>query len=83
VFPEVNLNKQFYGQATSTNLVEVDISLITTNKVLGQLKDVGAPINTKKSDIIMMTQVNHDKTKQDIKKDKIPWHPKLYVPRSQ
>jgi hypothetical protein len=31
----------------------------------------------------MMTQVNHDKTKPDIKKDKIPRHPKIYVPRSQ
>jgi len=31
----------------------------------------------------MMTQVNQDKTKPDIKKDKIPRHPKIYVPRSQ
>jgi hypothetical protein len=34
VFPEVDLNKQFYGETTSTNLVEVDISLIATNKVI-------------------------------------------------
>jgi hypothetical protein len=82
-FPEVKLNKQFYDKATSTDLVEVDIPLITTNKVIGQSKDVVTPINTKKSDIIMMTQVNHDKTKPDIKKDKIPRHPKIYVPQSQ
>jgi hypothetical protein len=81
VFPEVDLNKQFYGKATSIDLVEVDIPLIATNKVIGQSKDVVTPINTKKSDIIMMTQVNHDKTKPDIKKDKIPRHPKIYVPK--
>jgi hypothetical protein len=82
VFPEVDLNKQLYGKATSIDLVEVDIPLITTNKVIGQLKYVVTPINTKKSDIIMMTQVNHDKTKLDIKKDKIPRHPKICVPQS-
>jgi hypothetical protein len=48
VFLEVYLNKQLYGKETSTNLVEVDIPLIATNKVIGHSKDVVAPINTKK-----------------------------------
>jgi hypothetical protein len=80
VFSKVDFNKQLYGKATSTDLVEVDIPLIPTNKFIRQSKDVVTPINTKNSDTIMMTQVNHDETKTNIKKDKIPMHPKIYVP---
>ena len=48
VFPEVDLNKQLYGKATSIDLVEVDIPLITTNKITGHSKEVFIPVNTKK-----------------------------------
>jgi hypothetical protein len=70
-FPKVEFKKQFNDKETSTDLVKVDIPLITTDEVIGQSKDVVTPVNTKTSDIIMTTQVNHDKTKPKIKKDKI------------
>jgi len=70
-FQKVEFKKQFSDKATSTNLVKVDIPLITSDEVIGQSKDVVTLVNTKTSNIIMTTQVNHDKTKPNIKKGKL------------
>jgi len=51
--------------------VKDDIPLITTDEFIGQLKDFVTSINTKTSNIIMMTQVNHEKSKPKIKKNKL------------
>lgn len=69
--PICELKKQLCNKVTSTNLVMVDIRLITTNKVKFWSKDVDTPINTKILDVIMMTQGNHDKIKLEINKNKL------------
>jgi hypothetical protein len=46
----------------------VDVPLITTDEAICQSKDVVTPINTKISNIIMMTQVNHDKIKPRLRR---------------
>jgi hypothetical protein len=51
--------------------VRVDIRLNTTDEFIDQSKDVVTPINTKTLDTITTNQVNHDKIKPKIKKDKI------------
>jgi len=53
------------------HVVKVDIPLIVANEVTCQSKDVVTPINTKISNIIMSTQVNHDKIKTHIKKGEL------------
>jgi hypothetical protein len=72
--PEFALKIQFYDKVTSTYLIKVDISFITTGEVIDQLKDVVTPVNTKTSNLIMMSQENHNKTKPNINKDKFTRH---------
>jgi len=72
--PEFELKIQFYDKVTSAYLIKVDISFITTGEVIDQLKDVVTPVNTKTSNLIMMSQENHNKTKPNINKDKFTRH---------
>jgi mannosyltransferase OCH1-like enzyme len=66
--PKIEFKKQFSNKATSTDLVMVDIPLITIDEVICQSKDVVTPINTKISNIVMTTQVNHDKLNQRLRR---------------
>jgi hypothetical protein len=70
-FPKVEFKKQFSDKEASTYLVKVDIPLITTDEFIGQSKDVVTLVNTKTSDIVMTTKVNHRNTKPYITKDKL------------
>jgi len=76
--PKVEFKKLFSNKETFTHLLKVEIPLITNDEVIGQLKDVVTPINTKILDIIRKTQVNHDKTKHEIKKNNLIWIPYRY-----